>query len=181
MKGSKGPENCTNEREAQALSTFTTQICPVTVKSSDSQRSRASASLGLLERTVWGAAPPRSAGLQSRAVTLRGRGEPHRGACWNAQCAVRPHPDLPGYSQEQWLSEVAGSSIAGPAGTHSAGCGPDCGSLRLHVALTLLAPNPALRPTGQEEGRLTVLLEHLLFFFQKKPKIWSYMWNLNDF
>ena len=90
MKGSKGPENCTNEREAQALSTFTTQICPVTVKSSDSQRSRASASLGLLERTVWGAAPPRSAGLQSRAVTLRGRGEPHRGACWNAQCGVRP-------------------------------------------------------------------------------------------
>ena len=112
----------------------------------------------------WAHSPPRSARLQSRAVIPKGRGRPRRWACWNAQCGVRPRPDLPGYSQEQWLSEVSGSRIAGPAGTHSAGCGPDCGSLRLHVALTLLAPNPALRPTGQEEGRLTVLLEHLLFF-----------------
>ena len=36
-------------------------------------------------------------------------------------------------------------------------------SKRPHVALMLLAPDWALRTTGQEEGRLTVLLEHLLF------------------
>lgn len=46
MKGSEGPENCTNEREARVLSAFTTQTHPVTVKSSDSQRSRESASEG---------------------------------------------------------------------------------------------------------------------------------------
>ena len=102
MKGSEGSENCTNEREARVLSAFTTQTHPVTVKSSDSQRSRESASRGLLERTVWG-------------------------------------------------------------------CGPVV-SKRPHLALTLLAPNRALRPTGQEEGRLAVLLEHLLFFFKRNQK-----------